>query len=59
VGAIEYLRFTTSRGNFLEVGSDKNHLRCKRFDFDIRKSEKVISFSGTLDVYNHKKDPEK
>lgn len=37
------------------VGSDKNQARCKKFEFDIKKDERPISFYGIVDKVNLKK----
>lgn len=43
------MRFQTSRQQTLEVGSDKNYLKCKQFNFDIRNHEKPIAFLGAIE----------
>ncbi|EGR28170.1 phosphatidylinositol glycan, putative [Ichthyophthirius multifiliis] len=46
---IEYLKLTTSKGKFIEVGSDLNQGRCKKFELPIKTNEIVISFLGNID----------
>ncbi|KAL4510252.1 hypothetical protein ABPG72_010445 [Tetrahymena utriculariae] len=53
---IEYLRIVSSRGNYILAGTEKNQSRCKKFEFDIKKDEKPISFFGVVDKINLKKN---
>ncbi|EAR97070.4 hypothetical protein TTHERM_00196610 (macronuclear) [Tetrahymena thermophila SB210] len=55
---IEYLRIVSSRGNYILAGTEKNQSRCKKFEFDIKKDEKPISFFGVVDKINLKKNRE-
>jgi hypothetical protein len=43
------MRIRTSRDQLLDVGSDRNSLKCKKFTFDIRNNEKPIAFLGTME----------
>lgn len=46
---IEFLRIRTSRDQIFEVGNEKNSIKCKKFTFDIRTSEKPISMMGAIE----------
>lgn len=46
---IEYIRIVSSRGNYILAGTDRNQAKCKKFEFDLRKDEKPISFFGVVD----------
>ncbi len=43
------MEITTSREKTYIVGSDKNHTKCREFEFNIKKDEKPISFYGVID----------
>jgi hypothetical protein len=43
------LVITTSRGNSIQAGSEKNKTRCKKFELEIKNYEKAISFFGVVD----------
>ena len=44
------MRIRTSRDQILEVGSDRNYTKCKKFTFDIRTNEKPIAFLGAIET---------
>lgn len=46
---IEFMRIRTSRDKILEVGNEKNCIKCKKSTFDIRSHEKPIAFLGAID----------
>lgn len=48
--AVEFLKIQTSRDRVLEVGNEKNRVKCKQFSFDIRNNEKPIAFLGAIDT---------
>lgn len=43
------MRIRTSRDQVLEVGNEKNHLKCKKFNFDIKTNEKPIAIMGAIE----------
>ena len=43
------MRIKTSREQVLEVGNEKNIIKCKQSTFDIRSNEKPIAFLGAID----------
>ena len=43
------MRIRTSRDKVLEVGNEKNCVKCKKSTFDIRSNEKPIAFLGGID----------
>jgi hypothetical protein len=46
---IEFIRIKTTRNQLLEVGTEKNHAKCKKFTYDIKTNEKPISFMGAIE----------
>lgn len=44
------MRIRTSKEQYLEVGNERNHLKCKRLPFDIKSFEKPIACYGITDT---------
>ena len=52
---IEYLMLSTNREKKIEVGSLQHYAYCKKFEFNITKSEKPLYFLGAVDIFGKKK----
>jgi hypothetical protein len=46
---IEFMQIRTSRDKIMEVGCERNKVKCKQSNFDIRSHEKPIAFLGAID----------
>lgn len=47
---IEFIRIKTTRSQMIEVGTEKNQAKCKKFTFDIKTNEKPIAFMGAIET---------
>lgn len=44
------MRIKTTRSQVLEAGTEKNHAKCKKFNYDIKTNEKPIAFMGVIEA---------
>lgn len=47
---IEFIRIRTSRNQILEVGTEKNQAKSKKFTYDIKTNQKPIAFMGAIET---------
>lgn len=47
---VEFIQLKTSRNQTLEVGNEKNQVKCKKYTFDIKNHEKPVAFGSITEV---------